>query len=284
MFCPRCGGSNAAGTSTCTACDLSLGGIAQQVQIAAALPIAARRRWPMTLLVGIGLPVLSCVAFVVGLNLLAYSFKVPSPSMYPTLSVGQKVAARRWRVGSVTPERGAIVIFRYPQDPTKHFIQRIVGLPGDRVWVREDGSVEVNGRAIDRCEVGPWRGEGEAASGHTDQPPRRLFLESHGRSRYFTLLSRDPAEREATMAEFCVRQSCSVPAGRVFVMGDNRDNSYDSRYWGFVPLDALIGRPSVSLGSTFGPERGLYDLDELPRVPDGLRSGLDACVRRQGTP
>ncbi len=79
------------------------------------------------------------------------------------------------------------------------------------VWVREDGSIEVNGHPLDRCEVGPWRGDDGEGITRGEVPLRRLFRETHGRYHYLTLLSRDPAERESSMAEHCVRAPCTVP-------------------------------------------------------------------------
>lgn len=227
------------------------------------------------------------------------AFKIPSPSMYPTLNVGDNIFVNKFVYGPLVPftsrrlfngrlpERGEVVVFVFPSDPSKDFIKRVVGLPGDRVWVREDGSVEINGAPLARCEIGAMASDDGEGITHGEQPPRRLFLEWHGHHRYLTLYSRDAAERENTLADYCVREPCTVPPGHVFVMGDNRDNSYDSRFWGFVPQQNIKGKalwiwwsniPGGGCGLRY--ERFGQDILGDPRVPAPLQNGLNACTRR----
>ena len=113
-------------------------------------------------------------AVLVALGVRAFvieAFKIPSPSMYPTLNVGDNIFVNKFVYGPLMPftnrrlyngrlpERGEIVVFVYPQDPSKDFIKRVVGLPGDRIRVHPDGVVEVNGRPLSRCQVGFWSGD-----------------------------------------------------------------------------------------------------------------------------
>jgi signal peptidase I len=238
-------------------------------------------------------------AVLVALGIRAFvveAFKIPSPSMYPTLSVGDNIFVNKFIYGPLVPgrasrlfqgrpvERGEVVVFVFPTDPSKDFIKRVVGLPGDRVWVREDGSVEVNGRPLARCEVGPFRGDDGEGVSRIEQVPRRLFLEWHGNYRYLTLQNQAD---DMTHGDHCVREPCTVPAGQLFVMGDNRDNSYDSRFWGFVPQENVKGRalwiwwsnlPGAGCGLRY--ERFGQSIMGDPRVPQELSPALRACMRR----
>jgi signal peptidase I len=229
------------------------------------------------------------------------AFKIPSPSMYPTLNVGDNIFVNKFVYGPLlpfagrrlfegrAPERGDVVVFVFPVDPSKDFIKRVVGVAGDRIWIREDGSVQVNGRALDRCELGAWTGDDGEGAAVGEQPQRRAFMEwdAQHRMRYLTLYSRDPSERESSAAEYCVREPCTVPPGHVFVMGDNRDNSYDSRFWGFVPTRNIKGKalwiwwsnvPGSGCGMRY--ERFGQNILGDPAVPPGLQPALDACGRR----
>ena len=238
-------------------------------------------------------------AVLVALGIRAFvveAFKIPSPSMYPTLNVGDNIFVNKFIYGPLVPyrqsrlfagravQRGEVVVFVFPTDPSKDFIKRVIGLPGDRVWVREDGSVEVNGQPLARCEIGPWRGDDGEGVSRIEQVQRRLFLEWHGGYRYLTLQNQDG---DMNRGEHCVREPCTVPAGQLFVMGDNRDNSYDSRFWGFVPQENVKGRalwiwwsnlPGGGCGLRY--ERFGQSILGDPRVPQELDGALRACMRR----
>ncbi|MEN0062209.1 MAG: signal peptidase I [Myxococcota bacterium] len=174
-------------------------------------------------------------------------FRIPSAGEAPTLAVGDHVLVDKARYGLSlpsplgdgrtrlldlgVPERGEIVVFRYPEDPSIHYIKRVVAVGGDRIAV-EDHQVRLNGAVQPWDEVGPDTFVDDtcterAVTRFTEQGPRGtwdIFTEDGASSRLANV-------RERT-----------VPAGHVFVMGDNRDHSEDSRVWGFVPLDHIIGR------------------------------------------
>jgi signal peptidase I len=155
-------------------------------------------------------------------TLVVQAFTIPSGSMMDTLLVGDYILVNKFLYGPEVPlverrlpglrepERGDIVVFKYPQDETRDFIKRIVGAPGDVVQVRGQ-EVYVNGRLLD-----------EPYMKATNSLP-------HG-----------GGETYCAYAYGC--EPLTIPAGAYFVMGDNRDNSQDSRYWGFVHRDKIRGK------------------------------------------
>jgi len=170
---------------------------------------------------------------------------VPSGSMTPTLLTGDFILVDkhayglrnpldngRW-VGEGQPGRGDVVVFRYPQDHTQRYVKRVIGLPGDVVEVA-DGELILNARpAAIRVEdlVLDTGSPGPAV-------PRLQVIESlEGREH--------PVLRCVDACAAGVRGRWVVPDGHYFVMGDNRDNSADSRYWGFVSDEELVGRAVV---------------------------------------
>jgi len=165
-------------------------------------------------------------------------FRIPSSSMVPTLLVGDFIFVNKYAYGlrlpvlrtkfveTGEPDRGDVVVFRLPSEPSTNYIKRVVGLPGDRVVYRNK-RLEINGEAID-LEVGEaYEGDGKTGA--------RLATESLGDGVHEVLLT--PA-RMGKEGEFV------VPEGHYFLMGDNRDNSRDSRYpgVGFVPEGNLVGK------------------------------------------
>lgn len=166
-------------------------------------------------------------------------FRIPSGSMVPTLLVGDFILVNKYAYGLRlpvvdtkilevgAPERGDVVVFRYPQDPSVDFIKRVVGLPGDRIAYR-DKQLFVNGEAVPQSHVGAYG----------DYPIQAVQLrrERLGDSEHALIVM---PGRDAEPLEF------SVPEGEYFVMGDNRDNSNDSREWGTVPEGNLVGRAVV---------------------------------------
>jgi len=177
--------------------------------------------------------------------------RVPSASMEPTLRVGDMLLINHLAYGPRLPftntalpmgmpARGDVVVFRYPPDVSQFYVKRIVGLAGDVVQF-EDGAVAVNGQ--------PFQVQDHGWGSRADDQGQRLLTETiAGESHTIKLnpfvLGRMPM---AIAAPDCVnerpgRWRCTVPAGHLLALGDNRDNSADSRAWGFVPEAEVYGR------------------------------------------
>ncbi len=171
------------------------------------------------------------------------AYKIPSGSMEPTLLVGDHILVNKLIYGLRTPDslfglevpglpygkylfrlerihHGDVVVFVFPPDPTKDFIKRVIGLPGDTVAVK-NGKVWLNGAPI-------------------PDPHAHLEVSDTQRS---AVSPRDNFPQIGTDA--AALGAVTVPPGKIFVMGDNRDRSYDSRFWGFVPEDNVEGRAMI---------------------------------------
>lgn len=170
-------------------------------------------------------------------------FKIPSGSMIPTLWIGDFIVVNKYAYGLRLPvlnskvvevgepERGDIIVFRFPEDERVNYIKRVVGLPGDTISYR-DKVLFVNGEEVEQETVGPWVGKGLNRNVPGRNPVERLeYLDED--PHHIVVYPERPNGRV---------QSVSVPAGHYFVMGDNRDQSLDSRAWGFVPEENLVGR------------------------------------------
>jgi len=180
-------------------------------------------------------------------------FRIPSDSMMPTLVHGDFIFVNKWRYGPrlpvvntrlfpvETPERGDVVVFRKPSDPSMVLIKRLVGLPGDTVQVI-GSQVWINGRPS-RIEAG------ELYSGPKSEqyPFTQIGEETLGEAKHAILLVQTRAGMEGEW---------QVPAGHYFMMGDNRNNSQDSRYpeVGFVPAENIIGK-AEAIWLSFDPDR-----------------------------
>lgn len=173
-------------------------------------------------------------------SFLVEPFRIPSGSMIPTLLVGDFILVNKftygirlpvlnWKVIDLEqPQRGDVVVFRYPLDPSTPFIKRVVGLPGDTVRY-ENKSLYINGEAVAEVPRGGYLGVRSAAQ-HTGAD---LFLEKLGEVEHEIIV---------TPGMPTINGEFKVPEGQYFVLGDNRDNSRDSRFWGYVPDANLIGR------------------------------------------
>jgi signal peptidase I len=182
-------------------------------------------------------------------------FKIPSGSMIPTLQIGDLILVNKFHYGVRLPvlntkltegtpvQRGDVMVFRYPPKPNVDYIKRVVGVPGDEVAYLNK-KLTINGQAI----------ETQALPDYFDDSTMRYFKhfsEKLGSKPHLSIQDNDrpafvPGVDPFPFSENCqytvegVR--CKVPAGHYFMMGDNRDNSLDSRYWGFVPDANIVGK------------------------------------------
>lgn len=173
-------------------------------------------------------------------SFIAEPFRIPSGSMMPTLLVGDFILVNKFTYGIrlpvinkkiielSAPNRGDIVVFRYPKDPTVDYIKRIVGLPGDKV-VYSNKKLTINDLPVQQTSLGSYQGlgQGEEMSGAED------LLENLTGVEHRILIRNGTPTVEFVYV---------VPEGNYFAMGDNRDNSNDSRYWGPVPEANLVGK------------------------------------------
>jgi signal peptidase I len=182
------------------------------------------------------------VIFIVLLlrSFLVEPFRIPSNSMMPTLLTGDFILVNKYRYGIRLPvlndkiveigqpARGDIVVFRFPKDPSTNYIKRLIGLPGDRIGYYNK-RLTVNGQPIKQTPLGEYRGFGKGK-----EMTGAVLLSEDLAPVTHDILIRDG--QPTVQGEF------TVPAGQYFVMGDNRDNSNDSRYWGTVPEGNLVGK------------------------------------------
>jgi signal peptidase I len=160
-------------------------------------------------------------------------YVIPSGSMIPTLHIHDHIFVnklafgihipfgKKWIVNWSSPKRGDIVVFRYPENPEIFYVKRVQGVGGDEIGLR-DGHLLVNGNKVD---LNP-----------------QDYTESEDGFQYFKEKNYTVRYRDPERANF---HPVKVPEGHYFMMGDNRDQSSDSRFWGFVPQEYLIGRASV---------------------------------------
>jgi signal peptidase I len=203
------------------------------------------------------------VAVLIALFLRAFvveAFKIPSGSMIPTLQVGDHIFVNKFIYGirfpwtnvklGMTyrkPRRGEVIVFIYPKEPDKDFIKRIVAIEGDTVEVR-DNVVYVNEQPVPRRHVDEdcTYEDFEEATGRWEKRHCERYLETLDGNTYATIYDKNGRVQSWRPTQ--------VPPNNVFVMGDNRDNSHDSRFWGTVPFDLIKGKAMVIWWSSGEPE------------------------------
>lgn len=181
-------------------------------------------------------------------------FKIPTGSMIPTLLVGDLILVNKYHYGvrlpvinkkiiaNHDPQRGDVMVFRYPQDPSVDYIKRVVGVPGDEVSYRNQ-QLSVNGELLQTIPQPDFFNED--ANRFEKEYREKLGTVEHRilvdrqRSSFVTPFNFPFKDNCRYSAEGV---TCKVPPGHYFMMGDNRDNSTDSRWWGFVPDENIVGK------------------------------------------
>jgi signal peptidase I len=177
-----------------------------------------------------------------GTTFVVQAFKIPSASMESTLLIGDHLLVNKFIVGGhgawyekFLPyrvlERGDIIVFKYPYQDHQHFVKRVIGLPGDHLKL-VDQQVYVNGKLLNE----PYAVHDPSAP----YDPLNYNFPPHGVQMFSSPVQLEWAHE---IKKYVVGNEIIVPPGKYFAMGDNRDRSSDSRYWGFVDRDAIMGRP-----------------------------------------
>lgn len=224
--------------------------------------------------------------------LVAQPFRIPTGSMIPTLQVNDFIFVSMMSYGpmiplldkrvlpSLPPTRGDVIVFAFPEDPNENYIKRTIGLPGDTIEALR-GHPVINGWEVPNCKVGTYTYEDAGSEGAFGD----LFVEYLGDATYLTVYSRGRGTPDH-------EGPFKVKAGEVFMMGDNRNNSHDSRRWfngrgGGVPFDNIAGRAKfvwLSLGkdgSLSRVGRGVQGVTSLPERVAHLRPEIERCLRER---
>ena len=237
-------------------------------QAAPSRPIS-RRRDTDDWLSGIQWLCSTVVLAVFVITFVAQAFQIPSESMENTLLIGDYLLVDKvhygeggtwnWLMPYSPIKRGDIIVFRYPVHPSQHFVKRVVGIPGDHIHLFH-GTVFVNRKALDDARFAIHKSHG--FDSYRDDFPAGNYISSDVNSSWWVEMHNVVRDGDVV-----------VPPGQYFVLGDNRDESLDSRYWGFVPRENIIGRPFLIYWSVQHPEtsyadgkleRLLYTLVHLP--------------------
>ncbi len=210
------------------------------------------------------------VVLVIALFILTFivqPFRIPSESMERTLLVGDFLLVNKVTFAPAGPwgwllpyrdiQTGDVIVFHFPPDPPEHVVKRVIGVPGDHVHL-EEGLAWVNGRRLDE----PWAVfEPAYPDDFRDSFPTQLYTDPGVDPRWWMEMRREVRGGDLV-----------VPGNEYFVLGDNRNFSRDSRYWGFVPRDHIVGRPFIIYFSLREPSS--TDLTQLPDDRLGQKNDL----------
>ncbi|OBT17344.1 signal peptidase I [Vibrio sp. UCD-FRSSP16_10] len=220
------------------------------------------------------------IAFVLILRSFIYEpFQIPSGSMMPTLLIGDFIVVEKfsyglkdpvWRsqlVETGKPERGDVAVFKFPPQPSIDYIKRVIGLPGDTIRYNQDKKLCIKPKGELQCSPVPLTNYTESEFVQNNVPLIRLD-ETMGEHHHQVLIN---PLRQDNVAAYQPRggvREWVVPEGHYFMMGDNRDNSADSRYWGFVPEANLVGK-AVGIWVSFE-----FDRDSASFLPSWIPTGI----------
>lgn len=202
--------------------------------------------------------VITVILALFGTTFIVQAFKIPTPSMEDNLLVGDHLLVNKFVFGAMgsfldkllpfkTIHRGDVIVFKYPRDLSKHYVKRVIGLPGDRLKM-VDKQIYINGQPLTENYTNYRRRPGEYLDAfHQQFPPI-------------------PGKRMAGIEDdwyvnYVQGDEIVVPQGHYFAMGDNRDNSSDSRYWGFVPRQNIVGKGLIIYWSYETPPEEQYGID-----------------------
>lgn len=210
-------------------------------------------------------------------SFLVEPFKIPSGSMLPTLLVGDFILVNKYTYGiripiinkkiveMNVPQRGDVMVFRYPENPSLDYIKRVIGVGGDRIEYR-DKRLLINGQEVLIRSDGDYN----YVEGGLNFVSARKFTEQLSERSHSIIQQTDiPAVHLGGVRQFPFRENCvynesgfncTVPPGHYFMMGDNRDSSSDSRYWGFVPDANIVGKAFLIW----------WNFDELKRIGSSI--------------
>jgi signal peptidase I len=215
-----------------------------------------------------------CIVFLLR-SFLFEPFKIPTGSMIPTLHVGDLILVNKFTYGvrlpvinkkiiaMNDPKRGDVMVFRYPPNPNLDYIKRVIGVPGDQVsYLNKE--LRINGQLVPRTTLPEFFDETQT----TYIPQFEEKLPGYDRPHKLLIYPGGPIGNNRIVEFPYLDQcnysiegvSCKVPAGHYFMMGDNRDNSQDSRFWGFVPEQNIVGK-AFFVWMNFGNLRRIGSFD-----------------------